>query len=64
MQRLIRSTGITHALEIARACERVCKRKGIVFVNLKREGLADRVLAKRILSALKLGECCEAGVCR
>jgi hypothetical protein len=63
MQRLVRSTGITHALEVARACERVCKRKGIVFVNL-REGLADKVLAVRILSALKLGECCEAGVCR
>jgi 7-cyano-7-deazaguanine tRNA-ribosyltransferase len=49
--------------EIARACEKVCKRKGIVFVKLKREGIADRVLAERISSALKLGECCEAGVC-
>jgi 7-cyano-7-deazaguanine tRNA-ribosyltransferase len=50
--------------EISRGCERVCKRKGIVFVNLKREGMADKVLAERILSALKLGECCEAGVRR
>jgi 7-cyano-7-deazaguanine tRNA-ribosyltransferase len=48
--------------EIARGCERVCKRKGIVFVKLKREGMAHKVLAERILSALKLGECCEAGV--
>ena len=50
--------------EIAHACEQVCKRKGIVFVNLKREGMADKVLAERILSALKLGERCEAGVRR
>jgi 7-cyano-7-deazaguanine tRNA-ribosyltransferase len=50
--------------EIAHACEQVCKRKGIVFVNLKREGMADKGLTERISSALKLGECCEAGVRR
>jgi 7-cyano-7-deazaguanine tRNA-ribosyltransferase len=42
--------------EIARACERVCRKKGNVFVSLKREGMADKVLVERILSALKMGE--------
>ncbi|HVP41364.1 MAG TPA: tRNA guanosine(15) transglycosylase TgtA [Candidatus Krumholzibacteriaceae bacterium] len=41
--------------EVARACRRVCEKKGIAFVNLKREGMADRVLTERILSTLKLG---------
>jgi predicted RNA-binding protein len=42
--------------EIAYACGRVCKKKGIAFFNLKREGVADKVLVERILAALKLDE--------
>ena len=39
--------------KITNACRRVCRKKNIDFVNMQREGRADRLVAQHILEVLK-----------
>jgi hypothetical protein len=42
--------------EIGRVCGRACRKRGIAFVNLERDGMKEKDLTERILTSLKIGE--------